>query len=120
MELTSARRVFVGRLKVRCYVIILSILTLYQAWGQVNPPIVQRIETSQVLTSTVPIKLLFDSAGTLYMAGQSVGGCLVVGRYATNGSEIWKKTYCGSESPSDRPAAIALDPVGNFYVAAIS
>src|SRR4051812_44457842 len=101
-------------------VVWIFLFPAFCALGQVNPPVVQVIEPSGVLTSTVPVKMLFDSAGHLYMAGQRVDGCLVVTKYTTNGSEMWKNTYCGSDSPNDRPMALALDAAGNCYVSAVS
>src|SRR5260221_10624935 len=99
---------------------ILAFPFIHEALGQVNLAVVQIIEPSEVLTSTVPVKLEFDSAGNLYMTGQRVDGCLVVAKYATNGSEIWANTYCGSGSPNDRPIALVIDTAGNCYVSAVS
>jgi hypothetical protein len=74
----------------------------------------KRLPTSLVLNTSAPVKMLLDSSGNVYAAGQGFGGGLVMSKYGPDGDELWTRSYEGREDPDDQPVAIALDRGGNF------
>jgi hypothetical protein len=90
------------------------------ARAQVSLLSVQRIETSQVLTSTVPVMMVMDGQGNLYVSGQKTGGELFTAKYGPDGSEAWAHSYQGSDTPDDKPVDMVLDADENLCVTAAS
>ena len=98
----------------------LALIASVPAFSQVNQVSLQRIATSQVFTSTVPVKILFETNGLVCAAGQGMDGSLVVGKYSADGVELWRRSYQGAVLPNERPVSLALDHSGNLFVTAIS
>lgn len=70
--------------------------------------------------TNVPVAMVTDSAGIVYVAGYTAGpgvtnGWLIL-KYSPAGSLLWHANYGGS-TKGDCPAAMKLDNAGNLYVA---
>lgn len=66
--------------------------------------------------------LVVDAAGNVHVTGRSFGGLnsdFLTIKYDTNGSRLWAQRVNGFPTPLcyDEPAALAVDPAGNVYVA---
>jgi uncharacterized delta-60 repeat protein len=61
-----------------------------------------------------------DHSGNVYVTGDRLGGVTgydyLTVKYATNGNELWVRSYNGSENEGDFANAIAVDGSGNVYV----
>jgi uncharacterized delta-60 repeat protein len=61
-----------------------------------------------------------DDSGNVYVTGDRLGGVTgydyLTVKYATNGNELWVRSYNGSENEGDFANAIAVDGSGNVYV----
>jgi uncharacterized delta-60 repeat protein len=69
--------------------------------------------------------MALDSAGDIYVTGQSSGGyltgfdCATV-KYNGLGAQQWVARYSGPQSGEDKPFAIAVDPLQNVYISGYS
>ncbi|UCE36446.1 MAG: SBBP repeat-containing protein [Thermoplasmata archaeon] len=65
--------------------------------------------------------LILDSMGNVYVTGwtrvNDVWGDYFTVVYDSNGQELWNATYNGPENKTDKANAIALDNMGNVFVA---
>jgi hypothetical protein len=65
--------------------------------------------------------LLLDSSGNVYVTGEThendIWGDYFTVAYDSNGYELWNATYNGPGNKTDKANAIALDHMGNVYVA---
>ncbi|HEX7320948.1 MAG TPA: SBBP repeat-containing protein [bacterium] len=70
-----------------------------------------------------PFALYVDSAGNVYVTGESNGGFttsqdIATIKYNTNGTELWVRRHTGTfNAGSDRGQAVIADELGNVYVA---
>jgi len=67
----------------------------------------------------------FDPKGNIYVAGQRQykGGLhpdFLVAKYSPAGKLLWKRTYNGPNQQADYPSGLAVDSLGNVYVAGSS
>ncbi|MCH7905479.1 MAG: SBBP repeat-containing protein [Armatimonadetes bacterium] len=65
--------------------------------------------------------LVVDSAGNVYVTGDSFGGIdtgedYATIKYDTNGNLLWERRYNGPASGYDSAAALAVDSGGNVYI----
>ncbi|MBS1514791.1 MAG: SBBP repeat-containing protein [Bacteroidetes bacterium] len=67
-----------------------------------------------------PAKVLTDAAGNVYVFGQTAmtGSLtdLIVIKYNSAGTELWKATYNGATNQDEVAASMAIDGTGNVYV----
>jgi len=64
--------------------------------------------------------LVVDSAGNVYVTGQSSGGDYATIKYDANGGQVWLARYNGPGSGGDHAKALAVDRGGNVYVTGAS
>jgi hypothetical protein len=81
---------------------------------------VQRYDGPAHLDDT-PNQMLIDSAGSIYIAGQSdsaTNGCdAFIAKYAKTGTRLWTRRYNGSANGTDQAFSLRLRPGGGVYVA---
>ncbi|NTV79881.1 MAG: hypothetical protein HGA24_00440, partial [Candidatus Aminicenantes bacterium] len=69
--------------------------------------------------------MALDSAGNIYVTGQSSGDsltgfdCATV-KYNGIGNQLWVARYSGPQPGEDKPFAIAVDPLQNVYISGYS
>ena len=68
--------------------------------------------------------LVLDDSGYIYVTGNSVGSGsgfdIVTIKYNSNGDSLWVRRYNGSANGVDEGNIIAIDNIGNIYVAGLS
>src|SRR5437016_13988 len=64
--------------------------------------------------------LVVDSAGNVYVTGQSSGGDYATIKYDANGGQVWLARYNGPGSGGDHAKALAVNSGGNVYVTGAS
>jgi hypothetical protein len=81
---------------------------------------VQRYDGPAHLDDT-PNKMLIDSAGSIYIAGQSDSASndcdAFIAKYAKTGTRLWTRRYKGSANRTDQAFSLRLRPGGGVYVA---
>ncbi|MBL8006101.1 MAG: SBBP repeat-containing protein [Ignavibacteria bacterium] len=82
------------------------------------------IYTGPGIGSNVPVAIVADGSGNVYVTGYSYGGETGIDyatiKYNSSGDSVWVKRYNGTGNSSDYTSSIALDSSGNVYVTGTS
>ncbi|MCX7877794.1 MAG: T9SS type A sorting domain-containing protein [Ignavibacteria bacterium] len=99
---------------------ILSVSLSWDLMSQVSNLWISRYN-GNVNNADVALSMAVDN-DHVYIAGYTTEANedIIVLKYTSSGTEIWKAIYNGSGNSSDKPSAIELDGNGNIYVCGYS